>query len=66
MKTLTVLQLKALLGIYDDNDTIEILFKEPVKEVAYNEFIGGNEVRIGLEYLEGDKEKHTIKMVLSK
>lgn len=65
MTTLTVAQLKALLSIYDDNDTIEMVYKEPVKEIAYKEFSGGNEIRLSLDYLEGDAVKPIVRMFLS-
>lgn len=64
MRTLTIAQLKALLSMYDDDATIEFIFKEPVVEIAYKEFSGGNDIRLTLDDLKGDKEKSIIKIML--
>lgn len=65
MKTLTIAQLKALLSMYDDDATIEFIFREPVVEIAYKEFSGGEYIRLTLDDLKGDKEKSIIKIMLS-
>ena len=65
MRTLTIAQLKALLSMYDDDATIEFIFLEPVVEIAYKEFSGGNDIRLTLDDLKGDKEKSIIKIMLS-
>ncbi|WP_149702323.1 hypothetical protein [Campylobacter concisus] len=65
MRTLTIAQLKALLSMYDDDATIEFVFREPVVEVAYKEFSGGEYIRLTLDDLKGDKEKSIIKIMLS-
>lgn len=65
MKTLTIAQLKALLSMYDDDATIEFIFREPVVEIAYKEFSGGNDIRLTLDDLKGNKEKSIIKIMLS-
>lgn len=65
MRTLTIAQLKALLSMYDDDATIEFIFREPVVEIAYKEFSGGNDIRLTLDDLKGDKEKSIIKIMLS-
>ncbi len=65
MRTLTIAQLKALLSMYDDDATIEFVFREPVVEVAYKEFSGGEYIRLTLDDLKGNKEKSIIKIMLS-
>lgn len=65
MRTLTIAQLKALLSMYDDDATIEFIFKEPVTEIAYKEFSGGEYIRLTLDDLKGNKEKSIIKIMLS-
>ena len=65
MKTLTIAQLKALLSMYDDDATIEFIFREPVVEIAYKEFSGGEYIRLTLGDLKGNKEKSIIKIMLS-
>lgn len=65
MKTLTIAQLKALLSMYDDDATIEFIFREPVVEIAYKEFSGGEYIRLTLDDLKGNKEKSIIKIMLS-
>ena len=65
MRTLTIAQLKALLSMYDDDATIEFVFREPVVEVAYKEFSGGEYIRLTLDDLQGNKEKSIIKILLS-
>ncbi|AVX45127.1 hypothetical protein [Campylobacter concisus] len=65
MRTLTIAQLKALLSMYDDDATIEFIFREPVVEIAYKEFSGGEYIRLTLDDLKGDKEKSIIKIMLS-
>ena len=65
MRTLTIAQLKALLSMYDDDATIEFMFREPVVEIAYKEFSGGEYIRLTLDDLKGDKEKSIIKIMLS-
>lgn len=65
MRTLTIAQLKALLSMYDDDATIEFVFREPVVEIAYKEFSGGEYIRLTLDDLKGDKEKSIIKIMLS-
>ena len=63
MRTLTIAQLKALLSMYDDDATIEFIFREPVVEIAYKEFSGGEYIRLTLDDLKGDKA--IIKIMLS-
>ena len=65
MRTLTIAQLKELLSMYDDDATIEFIFREPVVEIAYKEFSGGEYIRLTLDDLKGDKEKSIIKIMLS-
>lgn len=65
MRTLTIAQLKALLSMYDDDATIEFIFREPVVEIAYKEFSGGEYIRLTLDDLKGNKEKSIIKIMLS-
>lgn len=65
MKTLTIAQLKALLSMYDDDATIEFIFREPMVEIAYKEFSGGEYIRLTLDDLKGNKEKSIIKIMLS-
>jgi hypothetical protein len=65
MKTLTIAQLKALLSMYDDDATIEFIFREPVVEIAYKEFSGGEYIKLTLDDLKGNKEKSIIKIMLS-
>lgn len=65
MRTLTIAQLKALLSMYDDDATIEFIFREPVVEIAYKEFSGGEYIRLTLDDLKGNKEKPIIKIMLS-
>lgn len=65
MRTLTIAQLKALLSMYDDDATIEFVFREPVVEIAYKEFSGGEYIRLTLDDLKGNKEKSIIKIMLS-
>lgn len=65
MRTLTIAQLKALLSMYDDDATIEFVFRKPVVEVAYKEFSGGEYIRLTLDDLKGNKEKSIIKIMLS-
>ena len=65
MRTLTIAQLKALLSMYDDDATIEFIFREPVIEIAYKEFSGGEYIRLTLDDLKGNKEKSIIKIMLS-
>ena len=65
MRTLTIAQLKALLSMYDDDATIEFIFREPVVENAYKEFSGGEYIRLTLDDLKGNKEKSIIKIMLS-
>ena len=65
MRTLTIAQLKALLSMYDDDATIEFIFREPVGEIAYKEFSGGEYIRLTLDDLKGNKEKSIIKIMLS-
>ena len=65
MRTLTIAQLKALLSMYDDDATIEFVFREPVVEVAYKEFSGGEYIKLTLDDLKGNKEKSIIKIMLS-
>lgn len=65
MKTLTIAQLKALLSMYDYDATIEFIFREPVVEIAYKEFSGGECIRLTLDDLKGNKEKSIIKIMLS-
>ena len=65
MKTLTIAQLKALLSMYDDDATIEFIFRESVVEIAYKEFSGGEYIKLTLDDLKGNKEKSIIKIMLS-
>ena len=65
MRTLTIAQLKALLSMYDDDATIEFVFREPVVEVAYKKFSGGEYIKLTLDDLKGNKEKSIIKIMLS-
>lgn len=65
MRNITVAQLKALLGAYDDDAIIEFIFKEPVVEIAYKEFSGGSNIRLTIDDLKGDKEKSIIKIMLT-
>ena len=65
MRTLTIAQLKALLSMYDDDATIEFIFREPVVEIAYKEFSGGEYIKLTLDDLKGNKEKSIIKIMLS-
>lgn len=65
MRTITVAQLKALLSMYEDDATIEFVFKEPVVEIGYKEFSGGRNIRLMLDDLKGNKEKSIIKIMLS-
>lgn len=65
MRTITVAQLKALLSMYEDDATIEFVFREPVVEIAYKEFSGGKYIRLTLDDLKGNKEKSNIIIMLS-
>ena len=65
MRTITVAQLKALLSMYEDDTAIEFIFREPVVEIAYKEFSGGEYIRLTLDDLKGNKEKSIIKIMLS-
>lgn len=52
-------------SMYDDDATIEFIFREPVVEIAYKEFSGGEYIRLTLDDLKGNKEKSIIKIMLS-
>lgn len=48
-------------SMYDDDATIEFVFREPVVEIAYKEFSGGEYIKLTLDDLKGNKEKSIIK-----
>lgn len=51
--------------MYEDDATIEFVFREPVVEIAYKEFSGGKYIRLTLDDLKGNKEKSNIIIMLS-
>lgn len=65
MKNITVAQLKALLSAYDDDASIKFFFKTPVKEVAYKEYSGGDQISLNLSEIEKAEENSVIKIVLT-
>ena len=52
-------------SMYDDDATIEFVFRAPVVEIAYKEFSGGEYIKLTLDDLKGNKEKSIIKIMLS-
>lgn len=64
MRNITVAQLKALLSAYDDA-RIKFFFKTPVKEVAYKEYSGGDQISLNLSEIEKAEENSVIKIVLT-
>lgn len=56
MKNITVAQPKALLSAYDNDARIKFFFKTPVKEVAYKEYSGGDQISLNLSEIEKPKK----------